>query len=60
MEEDGPEQERFRVRGFKMQKRAGLLLHVRAGAVEVDSVEDRPGARIFTPQERREEWRPPC
>ena len=58
--EGGPAEEKFRVRGFKMQKRAGLLLHVRAGAVVVDSVEDRPGARIFSPQECREEWRPPC
>lgn len=58
--EDGPAEERFRVRGYKMQKRAGLLLHVRSGAVTVDAHEDRPGARVFSPAERREEWRPPC
>eukprot|EP00892_Ulva_mutabilis_P004215 jgi/Ulvmu1/2165/UM013_0009.1 len=59
VKEDGPEEERLRVRGFKMAKRSGLLLRVRSGAAAVDAVEDRPGARIFTPQERREEWCPP-
>jgi hypothetical protein len=53
------EPEQLRIRGFKLIKRAGCLLHVTSGHAVVDAVEDRAIAVTFSPTEVRGEWVPP-
>jgi hypothetical protein len=59
--DDSSEPEQIRMRGFKLQKAAGCLVHVTAGDVVLDASEsDLAGTTItYSPKEARSEWVPP-
>ena len=57
--DDSSEPEKIRMRGFKLNKRAGCLIHVTAGEVALDATENGATTLTYSPKETRTEWTPP-